>query len=272
MNTRYIDVDGMTVSYVHEEALAIGGDRPAFSTGDVFVFVHDVGETARLWYRQMEILGAEHSAVAIDLPGHGRSSGPMGMGSVADYANVLAEFVRLLDLPPFVLIGKGLGASIALHYGAAQTRRVRGLVLLGAAASPSVPPETIAVLEDVTNGRASAVFGSEGFSTSTPSEVKRLVWDEQATTDPRVRYKDMVAWAADDFQGRLTEIRQPVLVVAGAEDQIVSPEASQDLCPQLPNARMEVIDKAGHSLELEQAPLVARKIAEFVRSLATACD
>jgi 3-oxoadipate enol-lactonase len=269
MHTRYIDVDGMTVSYAYAEPARDSGGRPALSTGDLFVFVHDVGENARLWRPQLEILGAEHSALALDLPGHGKSSGPMGMSSVAEYARVLGGFVRAMALRPFVLVGKGLGASIALHYGATHTRQVRGLVLLGAAAKAPVRAETLAMLEDVVEGRIDAVFDPDDLSASTSPEVMRVVRTEQRKTDPRVRYMDMVAWAADDFRSRLTEIRQPVLVVAGADDRIVSPEASQDLCPQLPNARMEVIENAGHSAELEQADLVAAKISEFVRSLAT---
>jgi len=98
--------------------------------------------------------------------------------------------------------------------------------------------------------------------------VMREVWMEQVKTDPRVRYTDLSLWKDIDLSDRLGDVRQPVLVVAGAEDRLVAPDRQQDLCPQLPNSRMEVIDGAGHAVEVEQADAVADRIRAFVTSLA----
>jgi pimeloyl-ACP methyl ester carboxylesterase len=205
--------------------------------------------------------------LALDLPGHGRSGGTEGLVSVAAYAEFLSSFVEALDLRPFVIVGKGMGASIALHYGASRAKRLRGVVLLGGAANPEVPQATLAVWRDVMRGRVPQPFTQEAFSPATPFDVMRTFWSEQVKTDPRVRYQDLVAWSADDFRERLSEVRPPVLVVAGADDRVVSPETSQELCPQLPNARLEVIEAAGHVAELEKPEELAARIDDFVRSL-----
>lgn len=267
MRSRYIDVDDVAVNYLYGGPPAPPGERPPFDRGEVFVFVHGAGENAALWRKQLAILAESHSALAVDLPGHGRSGGTEGLSSVAEYASFLASFVEELELRPFVLVGKGMGASIALHYGADHSKRLRGIVLSGADANPEVPAETLAGWHDVTRGRAPQPFSNDLFSPDTSFEVMKKVWTEQVRTDPRVRYRDLVAWAEDDFRDRLNEVRSPVLVICGADDRIVAPARSQDLCPRLPNARIEVVDHAGHVVELEQPEELARRIETFAGSL-----
>ena len=220
-----------------------------------------------MWLRQLEILGADHSALAIDLPGHGDSEDAGALDSVEKYTEFFAAFIERLDLRPFVLVGKGLGASVALHYGAIHTRQVRGLVLMGVAAKPEMPAELREVWAEAVREGAAQPAGPEHFSPATSVDVRSVVRREQERTTPEVRYRDLRAWTADDFRPRLSNVRQPVLVIAGADDRIVPAETSQDLCPQLPNARMEILEGAGHAAELEQAWAVAAKIDKFVRSL-----
>ncbi len=267
MRAKYINVDDVAVNYLHAGQSSLPGTRPALERGQLFLFVHGAGENAALWRKQVEILGASHSVLAVDLPGHGRSGGTEGLSSIAEYAVFLASFVRCLELRPFVLVGKGMGASIALHYAAEHSKRLRGIVLLGADANPSVAEETLIGWKSVMQGRAPQPFSKDLFSPATSFEIMKKVWTEQVRTDPRVRFHDLVAWSAEDFRERLEDVRPPVLVVAGADDRVVPPSASQELCPRLPNARLEVIEQAGHALEMERPEELAASIEKFAKSL-----
>jgi pimeloyl-ACP methyl ester carboxylesterase len=62
----------------------------------------------------------------------------------------------------------------------------------------------------------------------------------------------------------LPGVDAPVLLVWGAEDRVVPPSAGRRYAELLPNARLEVIDGAGHFLDLEQPDELARLVAEFV--------
>ncbi len=267
MRSRYVHIDGQAVNYLHSGRSFLPDKRPAFEQGEMLVFLHGAGENAAIWRQQLETLGREHSVLAVDLPGHGRSGGTEGLESVAAYAEFLAAFVHALNLRPFTLVGKGMGASVALHFGAAHAKRLRGLVLLAATANPEVSEEMLSSWRDVMRGRAPQPFSKDLFSPSTSFDVMKKVWTEQVRTDPRVRYHDLLAWSQDDFTDRLVDVRSPVLVVAGADNRIVPPAVSQDLCPQLPNARLEIIDAAGHVTEMEQPKELADRIDHFVRSL-----
>jgi len=58
-------------------------------------------------------------------------------------------------------------------------------------------------------------------------------------------------WLADQ-RDRAEAIRAPTLVLCGAEDKVTPVDLSNELADLLPDARMEVIPRAGHLTNLEQ--------------------
>lgn len=267
MHSKYLNAGGAALNYLHSGPSTLPDAKPALERGELLVFLHDAGGNAGSWSNVATALAATHSVVVLDLPGHGRSCGTEGPATLDDCAEVVASFASCLELRPFVLVGKGMGASIALLYAMAHRREVRGLVLVGAAARVEVDDTALETWRLVTMGRIPQPFGDDEFATTTPFDVKREVWAQQVRTDPRVRHADLRAWRRCDLHERLHEVRQPVLVVSGAEDRIVPTHSSQELCPMLPNARMEIIEAAGHAVEQEQGEALAARIRDFVASI-----
>jgi pimeloyl-ACP methyl ester carboxylesterase len=63
---------------------------------------------------------------------------------------------------------------------------------------------------------------------------------------------------------RLGEIQAPTLVMAGREDFQFPPEHQEELAAGIPNARLALIDRAGHNVHDEQPAEVQRLIREFL--------
>ena len=63
--------------------------------------------------------------------------------------------------------------------------------------------------------------------------------------------------------GRLDEIQAPTLVLAGRHDFIFPPEHQGLIADRLPNARLEIIEKAGHS-PAERPKEIIRLIKDFI--------
>ncbi len=267
MWTKYVSLGDVAVGYAHGGVSTLPDTPPALDVGELIVFVHDAGGNAALWQSTIEAIGDKHSVLALDFPAHGRSGGTEGPASLLAYTQCLSSFVKALELRPFVLVGKGMGAAIALSYGASHAKNVRGIVAVGSTAKVTLDDEVLERWHDVARGRATQPFTKDEFSPLTLFDVVRAGWGEQVKVDPRVRYTDLLIWRNIDLEGQLRDVRQPVLVVAGADDRMVAPEESQELCPRLPNARLEVIAKAGHALELEQPEALSERICAFVDSL-----
>jgi proline iminopeptidase len=71
----------------------------------------------------------------------------------------------------------------------------------------------------------------------------------------------MKGWTVMD---RLGEIKTPTLVMAGADDFIFPPEHQRELAAAIPNARLQIIDGAGHNPQSEQTAQVMEAVADFI--------
>jgi proline iminopeptidase len=63
---------------------------------------------------------------------------------------------------------------------------------------------------------------------------------------------------------RLSEIRVPTLVIAGRWDFLFPPEHQAILADRLPNARLELVERAGHNPHMERTSVVLRAIRDFL--------
>src|SRR2546427_614800 len=107
-------MDGIAVHYRHSGPTTLPDVPPALDRGRLFVFVHAAGSTAGMWQRQLAGLAERHSAVALDLPGHGRSGGIEGLPTAEAYAEFTTRFLEAVGLRPFVLVGRSMGGAIGL--------------------------------------------------------------------------------------------------------------------------------------------------------------
>ncbi|MEP6679453.1 MAG: alpha/beta fold hydrolase, partial [Betaproteobacteria bacterium] len=108
------------------------------------VFVHGAANDHSVWALQSRYF-AHHgfNALAVDLPGHGRSGGP-ALASVEALADWLGAFVAAVGIPQAALVGHSLGSLAALEAAARGSARVTHLALLGSAAPMPVADALLA--------------------------------------------------------------------------------------------------------------------------------
>jgi 3-oxoadipate enol-lactonase len=264
---KYVSVDGTAVHYLHTGPTTLPDVVPALDRGRLFLLVHAAGSTAGMWRRQLDGLGQRHSVLALDLPGHGRSSGVEGLPTIEAYADFVARYVEVLGLRGFVLIGRSMGGAMGLTLAARGMRQLEALVLTCTAARFELSAERLETLHDVVRGRLPQQFTTETFSPATGMELMREAWTEQVKTDPRVRYTDLLACQAFDGRPLLGRVRVPTLVVAGADDGVTPVAGSEEVARGIAGARLEVIPQAGHQAPLEQAEDFNRRVAAFAEDL-----
>jgi pimeloyl-ACP methyl ester carboxylesterase len=265
---KYVTVQDVAVHYLHTGPTTLPDVPPALDRGRLFLFVHAAGSNAGMWRRQLDGVAPRHSAVALDFPGHGRSSGVEGLPTIEAYAEFLVDFVRAVGLRRCILVGRSMGGAVALVLAARRPELVEGLVVVCSSARFTLDEAGLATLRDVVRGRLPQQFTTETFSPATGPELMREAWIEQVKTDPRVRHADLLACQAFDGRALLGGLRVPTLVVAGADDRVTPPEQARELARGVPGARLEVVPEAGHQAPLEQAARFNALLAEFAGSLA----
>lgn len=114
--------------------------------GRPLLLLHGLGEsTARLPAPTLEgVAGWPGPVYGLDFTGHGRSTLPLGGGYTAEVLMGDAD-AALAHLGPVTLLGRGLGAYVALLLAGARPKEVRGTVLCdgpglaGGGSSPGSP-------------------------------------------------------------------------------------------------------------------------------------
>lgn len=72
-----------------------------------------------------------------------------------------------------------------------------------------------------------------------------------------------------NIMDRLGEIKVPTLLIAGREDFVYPPEHQQELATAIPNARLKLIDRAGHNPHDEQTAETLQAVMDFLADVKT---
>src|ERR1700730_16338766 len=153
MPTKYADVHGYAACYYYAGATTLPDVVPDRSRVRTVVLIHAAGSNAHSWHYQYDYLGKAHSPIALDLPGHGRSSGVEGLRSIQGYADFVAAFLETLKIGSAVIVGRSMGGAVAMDFALRYPAKVQALGLIATAAKFNLTPELIETWRNVTMGR-----------------------------------------------------------------------------------------------------------------------
>ncbi|MFO1038682.1 MAG: alpha/beta hydrolase [Geminicoccaceae bacterium] len=249
--------------------------RTAVRGQETVILVHGAGMDQSVWLLQGRYLAFHGwNALAVDLPGHGRSKAQPVLTSIPAMADWLAELIASIDQGPATLIGHSMGALASLCTAARHPERVARLCLLGAAASMPVHP---ALLELTAAGDPKGVglicdwaFGTRaqlggnaqpgGWLVGTAKSL--LLRGSEAVLD-----SDLRACAAyADGPADAARVRCPTLLVLGSDDKMTPAKGGYALAKLIPGARTVEIQEAGHMMMVETPEAVREALTGFLRA------
>ena len=261
--------------------LTVRGSRVSATTGGrdldrglpLLVFIHGAALDKTTWQLQTRYF-AHHgfSVLAVDLPGHGASDGPV-LGAIEDYADWVAELVVAAGFSDANLVGHSMGALVALEAAARHPRRASTLTMCGGAAAIRVHPGLLAASE---NGEQLAYELMTSWGHGKPFHLGGHqtpgLWMMGGTT--RLWERAPAGVLASDLHACIDytrgaeaagRIRCPALLVRGSLDIMTPSRAAAPLRERLADLREITIDGAGHIMMIEQPDRVIDAIAGFLR-------
>lgn len=267
---------------VRRESVLLGDGRrlSALLWGDrepEFVLLHGGAQNAHTWDTVALALG--QPLLALDLPGHGRSSWREDKAYwPQENARAVAKAIRTLAPNAAAVVGMSLGGLTALALSQHAPELVRRLVLVDV--TPGVNrekasaitafisgPETFASFDEILD--RTVLFNP----TRSVSSLRRGILHNAAERDDGTwswrydRFSLPEGAAIPDF-GNLWDavdaVAVPFMLVRGADSPVVDDEDVAELRRRSPGVRVEVVEQAGHSIQGDQ-PLV---LAELIRGFA----
>lgn len=246
---------------LNDEKLFYAEHRGALQPGPVVVLVHGAGGSHLDWPAEVRRL-PDVRLLALDLPGHGRSSGS-GRDSIGAYRAVVRAFLDALQLSRVVLVGHSMGGAIVQDMAIHDPARLAGIVLVATGGRLRVAPELLAALAS-DHARAVDWIIAHEYGPDAPAHLVRLGRARLMETRPDVLRSDYLACNAFDVLTELGRIRLPALIIGGSADQMTPPKYLSYLAEHIPGASLRLIEGSGHMVALEQPAAVAQAIADFL--------
>lgn len=241
--------------------------------GPYLILMHGIGADLQCWRFLVPLLQKMFTVVALDLPGFGQSSKiPDVSYGLDDQAKRICRFFDRLGIKEAFIVGNSMGGNLALWLAIAHRHRVKGVAVI-APPSRVLPASlkklswvarpasylvarptvhwihrlTVSKRELVTRERVEETFKVYG---GNPDAVASFLMATETLSDVRL-------------MKRLREVDQPVLILWGSRDRLVSRRMIRKLERALPHYKSVSHIGGGHHLQEDEPQWTADKISEF---------
>ncbi len=242
--------------------------------GELLVFMHGVGGNRTNWRDQLPVFGAHFTAAAWDARGYGDSEDYDGPLNFKDFADDLVRVLDHFGATRAHIAGLSMGGRIAMDFAVRYPDRVRTLTLVDTHPGFSglseedknefvrlrkEPLEAGKEPRDIAEPIARTLVGPN----ASEQALRRLV-DSMAALHKHSYIKAVEATIRTERQQGLEGIAVPTHVIVGAEDRLTPPEVARDIAATIPNARLTIIDDAGHLPNIERPEAFDKAALEFL--------
>ena len=247
------------------------------------VLLHGQPGSPADWRLVAERLPSPFHAVAADRPGYGSSQLPTG--GFAANARAVVDDLDVRGIDRAVLVGHSFGGGVALSVASVAPERVEAVILLASVgpgcanvwdrvlAAPGTGPLCALVAWKLTpwiaRARLAMAQRRAGRGLRPEEHVNWQVWGHEDNargalwrtflTEQRALLREL-----DELERSLPALRVPALVLADPRDTLVPVETARRLVQSLPDARLQLINGAGHHLPRRAAATVADAIGAFL--------
>ncbi len=267
VHDQFIDANGIKISY------------RAFGEGlSPIIFVHGFPFNKHMWQHQADFLGKSYHVITYDIRGFGKSTSQnFRPVSIDLFSEDLLALMDSLHIEKAVVCGFSMGGYIVMNAVKRFPDRFSALIL--------ADTQSIGDSPDMKENRQDAIveissFGLKSFAENFTKklfsraslkhnlQLVKTVKQSILATSPEAIIATLDALAnREPLCDSLHRIDVPTLIICGSEDQLTPIEQSVYLQQNIPNALIEVVNKAGHLANLEQPEKFNKIIYNFIENL-----
>jgi pimeloyl-ACP methyl ester carboxylesterase len=248
----YLEVDGIKLRY------KLAG------SGAPILLLHGWGGSIESMGLLFDDLARDHTVVAFDFPGHGESSLPPKAWGVAEYAESVRGVMDALQVHRPHIIAHSHGGRVTIKLATVHPDRVGKLVLVDSAGVR--PPRSWRYYVRVLlakGGKALAKYCGRIGAMARERIYRAIASTDYANAGP---LRDtFVKLVNDDLTPLLSQIASPTLLVWGADDTETPLSSAKVMERLIPQARLVVLQNAGHFSYLDQYGKFRLIVRQFLR-------
>jgi len=242
-----------------EKKITVGNHQIVYyelGQGQPLVFLHGWGAQPKAYSRTIKELSQQFRVIAPCLLGHGHSSSIPQEFQFADYAEVIYQFIKKLNLTNIILVGHSLGGAVATYLSQKDPQIIKKLFLVD----------------------------STGLPVKRSKHMWRLLWIKKALFNLKywLGYQQLFKFITHnlmnlantkrtakltkglDVENMLQYVTVPTVLLWGKKDFFFSEEYANRFQKKIANSRLIVIPGQGHDWCLVQPKLFKKIISANV--------
>ena len=246
-------------------------------SGPPVVYLHSAAGEAT--HAALEDLAGDHDVIVPVFPGFGESEGLEAIDGIEDAAFHLLDVLDGLELRAPAVVGLSLGGWLAAELATRSPERVGKLVLVnplglhieGAPIGQIFGRRPAELAADLFADQSHPMAQMMCAMSDKAGDVTRMaelpialllpMWQAMSATAK-------IGWNPylhnPKLRSRLRRVSAPTLVVAGAADGLLPRAHPEAYAKDIPGARLEVLEGAGHMVPLEQPAEFAAVVRAFL--------
>lgn len=243
------------------------------------LFIHGFPFDGEMWRRQVDVLSHRWACVVPTLWGAGSANiePTAPEHSMAEHAHDLIERFDGFEVSDVVVCGFSMGGYVAFELLRVSPERIRGLILCNTKATADTPDAkrgrdvTAAKAEREGVGAIAAELVPKLLARVTRERRPEIVREVTAMIERQPRYGIVRTVHAlrdrADSTPLLSQIRIPVLVIAGDDDQITPAAGMREMGRAISGSEFVLVPEAGHLTPIEQPDVFNHAVERFVARL-----
>jgi pimeloyl-ACP methyl ester carboxylesterase len=248
------------------------------------ILLHGVPENLNSWYAVAPLLAKNNRVLAMDWPGFGGSDSLTVSKdyNALNFALAVVEFMDVLKIDNAIIMASDIALLPAFLVGLKYPERVSRLIVMDGI--PFQRPQYASwELNSFTKKNslrakfmikwfpsiAAQIGYHKGFykNHSIPADVlKEFLSDGNKKTNQNAfsSYFQNIHLDQAYFEKRAHLLKTPVLVVWGKYDRFIKIKLAYEIVEKLPNAQLEIIDKAGHYVHMDTPEALVEVATKFI--------
>ncbi len=267
----YADNDGVKIYYeVHGE-------------GTPFLLLRGLGGTVRGWADQVDLFADKYQMILVDNRGAGNSDKPDIEYTIDIFAQDLKCVLDHLGVSKIILLGLSMGGFIVQQFYHKYPEMVDALIL-GCTGMGLLDPHHIKFSQEVEDilhmersmenvveaiTKMNSKFYHPDYIMKTPDLLEKTIVGIKLAPQPGYAFRRQSAACYANYQlsEKLKQIKVPVLLLHGTDDEVVPIENAEYMVQQIPNVKYRILERAGHMFFLENPDFFHEETSQFLNEL-----
>lgn len=254
---------------------------------ETILFLHGFADSKDTFYDAAQNLVADYNLVVPDLPGFGKSFKKKGeQYSIHNFGRWLLEFIEVIGLTGFHLVGNSLGGAIAAKLAADAGEHIKTLTLVDPAGVYIPEPYNLHhelfdghIIFDIQSRDAFEYFLNRVFVKQPlmPHPIRDYIykefsrhnlWYRKLLTDlfEGLRSEDDPKLMRIALNRYLEDIKNPTLILWGDEDTFFPKETAYIIKDKIKNSEIRFLMDVGHAPQIEAPKRFTHVLKKFLKT------